>query len=65
MCRDILNTCVRNTEEAEKVAQAAGNPRTGGKGVWGLIEDSTLAKRFRRDEGKKVCVSTKVNSLRT
>ncbi|KAH7890634.1 hypothetical protein F5I97DRAFT_1799297 [Phlebopus sp. FC_14] len=52
MCRDILNTCVRNTEEAERAASAVAQP--GGirgtqsgkglaKGVWGMIEESSLA----------------------
>jgi protein phosphatase 1 regulatory subunit 37 len=67
MCRDILNTCVRNTEEAEKrtqdaaaVAAAGGDgssegSRGHGKGVWGLIEDSQIARSIRKDEEKQVC----------
>lgn len=80
MCREILNTCVRNTEEAEKNSKMAsfempssavsettpmsaamkivgGGGGGGGrqkKGVWGLIEDSELAKSIRKDEQKKV-----------
>ena len=58
MCRDILNTCVRNTEEAERAvhaAQAEGQSGRGqGKGVWMMIEESELAKTFRQDEQKKV-----------
>ncbi|KAI0300513.1 hypothetical protein B0F90DRAFT_1810386 [Multifurca ochricompacta] len=58
MCRDILNTCIRNTEEAERSAQppsATGTSGRGqGKGVWGMIEESKLAKTFRKDEEKKV-----------
>ncbi|KAI0042771.1 RNI-like protein, partial [Auriscalpium vulgare] len=58
MCRDILNTCVRNTEEAERSTQStAANGVSGrgqGKGVWGMIEESELAKSFRKDEEKKV-----------
>ncbi|KAH9050180.1 hypothetical protein EDB84DRAFT_1449558 [Lactarius hengduanensis] len=58
MCRDILNTCVRNTEEAERNAHmsfANGSGGRGqGKGVWGMIEESKLAKTFRKDEDKKV-----------
>ncbi|KDQ52233.1 hypothetical protein JAAARDRAFT_40347 [Jaapia argillacea MUCL 33604] len=60
MCRDILNSCIRNTEEAEKSADSsvvgafAGSGRGLGKGVWGLIEESELAKHVRRDEEKKV-----------
>ncbi|EAU86549.2 hypothetical protein CC1G_07745 [Coprinopsis cinerea okayama7 len=48
-CRDILNTCIRNTEEAEKTN---GQARPG-KGVWNMIEDSELAKSIRLDEEKK------------
>jgi len=60
MCRDILNSCVRNTEEAEKhsrsleSASGSGSSRGGGKGVWGMIEESELAKTIREGEGKKV-----------
>ena len=57
MCRDILNTCIRNTEEAERNTQpTSANSTTGrgqGKGVWGMIEESRLAKTFRKDEEKK------------
>jgi protein phosphatase 1 regulatory subunit 37 len=60
MCRDILNSCVRNTEEAEKhsrsleSASGSGSGRGVGKGVWGMIEESELAKTIREGEGKKV-----------
>ena len=58
MCRDILNTCVRNTEEAEKATHPAHNEapsgRGQGKGLWVMIEESELAKTFRHDEQKKV-----------
>ena len=54
MCRDILNTCVRNTEEAEKASQAAISGRGMGKGVWGMIEESELAKTFKKGDEKKV-----------
>ncbi|KAF7377182.1 hypothetical protein MSAN_00137700 [Mycena sanguinolenta] len=92
LCRDILNACVRNTEEAERRAGGASagplTPVTGGgsgtgtplvstmmtgpgmmngngvppsesgrgqgKGVWGMIEESELAKRIRLDEEKKI-----------
>lgn len=58
MCRLILNTCVRNTEEAEKASQPAQNEipsgRGQGKGLWVMIEESELAKTFRHDEHKKV-----------
>lgn len=54
MCRDILNTCVRNTEEAERVSNPeAASGRGQGKGVWGMIEESELAKTFRQDEKKQ------------
>ncbi|TCD69570.1 hypothetical protein EIP91_006992 [Steccherinum ochraceum] len=52
MCRDILNTCVRNTEEAEKSSSQDASGRGQGKGVWGMIEESELAKTFRQDEKK-------------
>lgn len=52
MCRNILDTCVRNTEEAEKFTLGRG----GGKGVWGMIEDSELAKTFRQGDDLKVCM---------
>lgn len=56
MCREILNTCIRNTEEVEKASQAAVAQASGkgsGKGVWGLIEESELARSIRRDEAKR------------
>ena len=54
MCRDILNTCVRNTEEAEKSAKALRGTAAAGKAVWGMIEESELAKTFKRGERGKV-----------
>ena len=67
MCRDILNTCVRNTEEAERNAHtSATNGSSGrgqGKGVWGMIEESKLAKTFRKDEDKKVVSRSPRESL--
>ncbi|EJD08451.1 uncharacterized protein FOMMEDRAFT_101852 [Fomitiporia mediterranea MF3/22] len=54
MCRDILNTCIRNTEEAERTSQTAGSGRGMGKGVWGMIEESELAKTFKKGDEKKV-----------
>lgn len=58
MCREILNTCIRNTEEAEKLSAKAveGGPsgRGMGKGVWGMIEESELARSIRIGEEKKV-----------
>lgn len=58
MCRDILNTCVRNTEEAERNTQPpsanCASGRGQGKGVWGMIEESKLAKTFSKDEVKKI-----------
>ncbi|GJE92479.1 RNI-like protein [Phanerochaete sordida] len=59
MCREILNTCVRNTEEADKASQAnsdtASMLSTGkSRALWLMIEESELAKTFRQDEQKKV-----------
>ncbi|KAH8109464.1 hypothetical protein DFH11DRAFT_1812456 [Phellopilus nigrolimitatus] len=54
MCRDILNTCVRNTEEAERSSQAVSSGRGMGKGVWNMIEESELAKTFKKGQDKKV-----------
>jgi len=86
MCREILDTCVRNTEEAERnsktlsvipvlssenssgdsrapvsnnvpAVMAASHTHVGGgkkRGVWGLIEESELAKSIQKDEAKKV-----------
>ena len=55
MCREILNTCTRNTEEAEKAPQAAAAQASGkgsGKGIWVLIKDSELARSIQQDEAK-------------
>ncbi|KAF9002517.1 hypothetical protein BDQ17DRAFT_1306302 [Cyathus striatus] len=60
MCREILNSCVRNTEEAERSTKGGGDGvsvasgRGMGRGVWGLIEESELAKTIKADEEKKV-----------
>lgn len=86
MCREILDTCVRNTEEAERnsktlsvipvpssenssgdgrasassnvpAVMAVSHTHVGGgkkRGVWGLIEESELAKSIQKDEVKKV-----------
>ncbi|KAI0360641.1 RNI-like protein [Trametes cingulata] len=58
MCRDILESCIRNTEEAEKASMSgAPNGQSGrgeAKGVWGMIEQSELAKTIREDDKKKV-----------
>jgi protein phosphatase 1 regulatory subunit 37 len=60
MCREILNTCVRNTEEAERATKAnvegasVSSGRGLGRGVWGMIEESELAKSIRLGEEKKV-----------
>ncbi|KAF8436520.1 hypothetical protein L210DRAFT_2456252 [Boletus edulis BED1] len=68
ICREILNTCVRNTEDAEKATRGGAGHASGsgqyeeghqetpgsgkglGKGVWGLIEESELAKSIRMGE---------------
>lgn len=62
MCREILNSCVRNTEEAERaskvqaggVAGATSSGRGLRKGIWGMIEESELAKSIRSKEDKRV-----------
>lgn len=58
MCREILNTCIRNTEEAENAQNdsSGGNGRGSGigKGVWGMIEESSLARSIRLNDGKQV-----------
>ncbi|KAG5644426.1 hypothetical protein DXG03_008521 [Asterophora parasitica] len=53
MCRDILSSCVRNTEEAERLSQDGASGRGVGKGVWGMIEESELAKSIRLGEEKQ------------
>ncbi|EGN94523.1 hypothetical protein SERLA73DRAFT_114776 [Serpula lacrymans var. lacrymans S7.3] len=59
MCRDILNSCVRNTEDAERNVHAphgsspSPSGRGLGKGVWGMIEESELAKSIRQGDGTK------------
>lgn len=58
MCRDILNTCVRNTEDAEKAATngSRGDATPGKKAaVWGMIEESELAKTIRGGFDKVRC----------
>lgn len=55
ICREILGTCVRNTEEAEAGGVAGGKGL--GKGVWGLIEESELARSIRMGEGGHAKVS--------
>jgi protein phosphatase 1 regulatory subunit 37 len=35
-----------------------GSGRVQGKGLWGMIEESELAKSIRLDEEKKVCECT-------
>ena len=63
MCRDILESCVRNTEEAEKATQAGASGRGEAKGVWGMIEQSELAKSIREDDKKKVEEQIDTHSL--
>lgn len=58
MCREILNSCVRNTEEAERSTE---NGKGHGKALWGMIEDSELAKSIRLDEEKKVVLKQCLN----
>ena len=57
LCRDILSICVRNTEKAEEMSRTGGGavPSSGrglGKGVWGMIEESQLARNIRRTAGQ-------------
>ena len=54
ICRKILNTCVRNAEEAERATREGTEEQGGaasgkglGKGVWGLIEESELVRSIR------------------
>lgn len=60
MCREILNTCIRNTEEAERAAHVFDGSRTppsnkaASKGMWNMIEESELAKSIRQGGGLKV-----------
>ncbi|KIK80501.1 hypothetical protein PAXRUDRAFT_833481 [Paxillus rubicundulus Ve08.2h10] len=73
ICRDILNTCVRNTEEAERAAHGVspdggnnGMPTSGkglGRGVWGLIEESELAKSIRQGDGCKTDTISRAQAL--
>lgn len=57
LCREILNWCVRNTERADARARSEGiQPR--GKGIWGMIEDSALARDVRKGEGKRIELDT-------
>jgi len=73
ICRDILNTCVRNTEEAERAAHGVspdggsnGMPTSGKglrRGVWGLIEESELAKSIRQGDGCKTDTISRAQAL--
>ena len=38
MCRDILNSCVRNTEEAEKNSRSSDGTSVGGSGRGGGVD---------------------------
>ncbi|KAF8340191.1 hypothetical protein F5887DRAFT_1076994 [Amanita rubescens] len=68
MCREILNTCIRNTEEAENAQNdsSGGNSRGGGigKGVWGMIEESSLARSIRLNDGKQNAADVVVKARR-
>ena len=63
MCRDILESCVRNTEEADRASQGGVSGRGEAKGVWGMIEQSELAKSIREDDKKKVDELNDTSSL--
>ena len=54
LCREILNWCVRNTERADARARSEGAPPRG-RGIWGMIEASALARDVKKGEGKLVC----------
>lgn len=76
LCREILNVCVRNTEEAARAANLAVDEKSGGdyatnksnvgraKGVWSMIEESELAKSIHNadDAARK---SIKVSKLQS
>lgn len=52
-CRGILGSCVRNTEEAQRQAEetdGVDSKDAAGKKVWGILDDSELAKRIRMEE---------------
>ncbi|KAK0199598.1 hypothetical protein DFS33DRAFT_1267449 [Desarmillaria ectypa] len=57
-CREILGWCVRNTEEAEAKRGEENGSAEGGngrnKGLWGMIEDSELARGIREGEERKI-----------
>ncbi|PIL27549.1 hypothetical protein GSI_10700 [Ganoderma sinense ZZ0214-1] len=63
MCRDILESCVRNTEEADRASHGGASGRGEAKGVWGMIEQSELAKSIREDDKKKVDELNDTSSL--
>jgi len=52
MCREILNWCIRNTEQADARARSEGSFR--GQKVWGMIEGSALARDVRKEESARV-----------
>ncbi|KZV91677.1 hypothetical protein EXIGLDRAFT_769717, partial [Exidia glandulosa HHB12029] len=58
LCRDILSICVRNTEKAEESVRGSGSSMASGrglgKGVWGMIEESQLARGVRRTTGESL-----------
>lgn len=60
LCREILNSCIRNTELAEEGLQRSPSGETYesgrglGKGVWNMIEESVLAKSFKAKDDREV-----------
>ncbi|KAF9261653.1 RNI-like protein [Marasmius fiardii PR-910] len=64
LCREILNTCIRNTEEAEKASQREQlADQTGGRtkaALWGMIEESELAKTVRLAGDKVGVIDTDI-----
>lgn len=51
-CHEIQNTCIWNMEEVGKASNRASTAQASGKGVWGHIEESKLARSIQWDEAK-------------
>ena len=57
MRRDILESCVRDTGGADRASQGGVSGRGEAKGVWGMIQQSELAKSIREDDKRKRLMS--------